>query len=210
MIVTSSVLADRPAAPAAELWRVRLPWACRAGRGARGARGRAVPLLLVGAWAGGGTIVASEPLRVAEPHDEPFALLDDAARGRRACGAAGRGRWRLVRLARVSPRRTGRAGAAGGRAAGAAARLPPRLLRPRAALRIATALVVRGACDAGALVRSGRTAGACETPPGRRTLRRDDRPPRSRKRTRVGGEPHAAAADERGRRAPSAGRRRVP
>jgi para-aminobenzoate synthetase/4-amino-4-deoxychorismate lyase len=32
---------------------------------------------LTGAWAGGGTIVASEPLRVADARDEPFALLDD-------------------------------------------------------------------------------------------------------------------------------------
>jgi para-aminobenzoate synthetase/4-amino-4-deoxychorismate lyase len=50
---------------------------------------------LSGAWAGGGTIVASEPLRVAEPHDEPFALLDDvpAIDGRSAPPDAIGGGW---------------------------------------------------------------------------------------------------------------------
>jgi para-aminobenzoate synthetase/4-amino-4-deoxychorismate lyase len=50
---------------------------------------------LSGAWAGGGTIVASEPLRVAEPHDEPFTLLDDvpAMDGRSAAPDAIGGGW---------------------------------------------------------------------------------------------------------------------
>jgi para-aminobenzoate synthetase/4-amino-4-deoxychorismate lyase len=30
-----------------------------------------------GTWAGGGTIIVSEPRRVSDPHDDPFALLDD-------------------------------------------------------------------------------------------------------------------------------------
>jgi para-aminobenzoate synthetase/4-amino-4-deoxychorismate lyase len=34
------------------------------------------PFALVGAWAGGGAIVGSHPLRVAAPHEDPFALLD--------------------------------------------------------------------------------------------------------------------------------------
>ena len=35
------------------------------------------PVALVGAWAGGGAILASDPVRTASPDDEPFALLDE-------------------------------------------------------------------------------------------------------------------------------------
>ncbi|HEY8582564.1 MAG TPA: hypothetical protein VIL49_06440, partial [Capillimicrobium sp.] len=40
-------------------------------------RGDRRPAALVGAWAGGGAVLASEPTRVAGPGDDPFALLDD-------------------------------------------------------------------------------------------------------------------------------------
>ena len=41
------------------------------------------PVALVGAWAGGGAIVASDPVRVARAEEDPLALLDDlpAVRG---------------------------------------------------------------------------------------------------------------------------------
>ena len=35
------------------------------------------PVALVGAWAGGGAILTSDPVRTASPEDDPFALLDD-------------------------------------------------------------------------------------------------------------------------------------
>jgi para-aminobenzoate synthetase/4-amino-4-deoxychorismate lyase len=40
-------------------------------------RGDAHPVVLSGAWAGGSTIVASEPVLVARPDEDPFALLDE-------------------------------------------------------------------------------------------------------------------------------------
>ena len=40
-------------------------------------RGDSRPVVLSGAWADGATILASEPLRVAQPGEDPFALLDD-------------------------------------------------------------------------------------------------------------------------------------
>ncbi len=39
-------------------------------------RGDVRPFTLTGAWAGGGALVGSEPLVVADPADDPFALLD--------------------------------------------------------------------------------------------------------------------------------------
>jgi para-aminobenzoate synthetase/4-amino-4-deoxychorismate lyase len=39
-------------------------------------RGDVRPFTLTGAWAGGGALVGSEPLVVADPSDDPFALLD--------------------------------------------------------------------------------------------------------------------------------------
>jgi para-aminobenzoate synthetase/4-amino-4-deoxychorismate lyase len=40
-------------------------------------RGDDRPVALVGAWAGGGAVLASEPVRVASADDDPFALLDE-------------------------------------------------------------------------------------------------------------------------------------
>src|SRR3954454_4866867 len=40
-------------------------------------RGDERPFALCGAWAGGGAIAGSEPVRVAAPDEDPFALLDD-------------------------------------------------------------------------------------------------------------------------------------
>ncbi len=40
-------------------------------------RGDAHPFVLSGAWNGGGTIAGSEPVRVARPGEDPFALLDE-------------------------------------------------------------------------------------------------------------------------------------
>jgi para-aminobenzoate synthetase/4-amino-4-deoxychorismate lyase len=56
-------------------------------------RGDAHPVVLSGAWAGGSTIVASEPVRVARPDEDPFALLDDlpAVDGDAPAGAVGGG-----------------------------------------------------------------------------------------------------------------------
>jgi len=74
---------------------VRLPWTCEPTQVLAALEGEPYLCCLSGAWAGGGTIVASEPLRVAEPHDEPFALLDDlpAIDGRSAPPDAIGGGW---------------------------------------------------------------------------------------------------------------------
>ena len=74
---------------------MRLPWTCEPTQVLAALEGEPYLCCLSGAWAGGGTIVASEPLRVAEPHDEPFALLDDlpAIDGRSAPPDAIGGGW---------------------------------------------------------------------------------------------------------------------
>ncbi len=74
---------------------MRLPWTCEPAEVLAALEGEPYLCCLSGAWAGGGTIVASEPLRVAEPHDEPFALLDDlpAIDGRSAPPDAIGGGW---------------------------------------------------------------------------------------------------------------------
>ncbi len=76
-------------------------------------RGAERPFALIGAWAGGGAILGSDPVRVAGPGDDLFALLDERA-GRRA-GARRRGRRRLGRLPGLRgppPRRAGAPAAA--------------------------------------------------------------------------------------------------
>ena len=94
-------------------------------------RGDDRPFALIGAWAGGGALLGSEPVRVSGPGDDLFALLDDAAGRRR--GDAGGGRRRLVRLPRLRGAPPRRAGPPAAAAPGAAARRRARLLRPRAA-----------------------------------------------------------------------------
>jgi para-aminobenzoate synthetase/4-amino-4-deoxychorismate lyase len=42
----------------------------------RALRGDRMPFLLAGEWAGGGAVAGSEPIRVAEPGEDPFALVD--------------------------------------------------------------------------------------------------------------------------------------
>jgi anthranilate/para-aminobenzoate synthase component I len=105
MLVTNSALADRTDAPTAELWRVRLPWNCGPELVLAALAGEHCLCCLSGVWAGGGTIIASEPLRIAEADADPFALLDQLPRvstGRaEAFGAVGGGwfGWLGYRLA---------------------------------------------------------------------------------------------------------------
>ena len=80
MPLTSSALADRTDAPTAELWRVRLPWNCGPELVLAALADEAYLCCLSGVWAGGGTIIACDPLRVAEPDADPFALLDELPR----------------------------------------------------------------------------------------------------------------------------------
>ncbi len=102
------MLATSPAT--AHPQRVRLPWRLDPAQVLAALESEALPFALVGAWAGGGAIVGSEPVRVADGSEDPFALLDELPPldGR----MPGRRRG-LVRLARVSARGAGRAGAAG-------------------------------------------------------------------------------------------------
>jgi para-aminobenzoate synthetase/4-amino-4-deoxychorismate lyase len=57
---------------------VRIPLDCSlsATEAARCLRGEERPFALIGAWAGGGAIIGSAPVRVAAAGDDPFALLD--------------------------------------------------------------------------------------------------------------------------------------
>ena len=55
-------------------------------------RGEERPFALIGAWAGGGAVLGSEPVRVAAPHEDLFAVLDELPdrrpRSRRRASAA--------------------------------------------------------------------------------------------------------------------------
>jgi para-aminobenzoate synthetase / 4-amino-4-deoxychorismate lyase len=73
----AGVSAPGPRAGTATLWRVRLPWEHTVERVLEALAGEPYLTSLVGGWAGGGAIIASDPLRVADPHDDPFALLDE-------------------------------------------------------------------------------------------------------------------------------------
>lgn len=57
--------------------RVPLDGTVGAGHAALLVRDDRDPFALVGRWAGGGALVGSEPVRVAAPHEDPFALLAD-------------------------------------------------------------------------------------------------------------------------------------
>ncbi len=93
------------ATPTARLWRERLPWTCGPETVLEALAGESHLCCLSGVWAGGGAMVACEPLRVAGPDADPFATLDDLpavdTAGVDAWGAVGGGwlGWLGYRLA---------------------------------------------------------------------------------------------------------------
>jgi len=84
---------------------VRLPWHCGPEVVLAALADEPCLCCLSGIWAGGGSIIASEPLRVAEADTDPFALLDELPRvstdRSQALGAVGGGwfGWLGYRLA---------------------------------------------------------------------------------------------------------------
>jgi para-aminobenzoate synthetase / 4-amino-4-deoxychorismate lyase len=64
----------------ARLVRIPLDGSVPAHRAALLVRGDVRPFALSGAWSGGGALVGSEPLLVADPAEDPFALLDEQPR----------------------------------------------------------------------------------------------------------------------------------
>ncbi len=85
----------------AHLQRVRLPWRLDAAQVLAALESESLPFALVGAWAGGGAIVGSEPVRVADGSEDPFALLDQLPRVQASRPAVGGGwfGWLGYRLA---------------------------------------------------------------------------------------------------------------
>ena len=65
-----------PVPETARLVQIPLDGTATAAEGALLVRGDAHPFALAGEWAGGGALVGSEPLVVAEPDEDPFDLLD--------------------------------------------------------------------------------------------------------------------------------------
>jgi para-aminobenzoate synthetase/4-amino-4-deoxychorismate lyase len=65
-----------PVPESARLVRIELEGAASAAEGALLVRGDAHPFALAGDWAGGGALVGSEPIAIAGPDDDPFAVLD--------------------------------------------------------------------------------------------------------------------------------------
>jgi para-aminobenzoate synthetase/4-amino-4-deoxychorismate lyase len=63
--------------PAHTVVRIPLAWTLAPERAALLVRDDARPFALLGRWAGGGALIGSEPVRVAGPDDDPFALLDE-------------------------------------------------------------------------------------------------------------------------------------
>ena len=57
--------------------RVALPWRLSAEHATLLVRGDRRPFALIGRWAGGGALIGSEPVRVARPGEDPFALIDE-------------------------------------------------------------------------------------------------------------------------------------
>ena len=60
----------------ARLVQIELEGDVGAAEGALLVRGDAHPFALAGAWAGGGALVGSEPIAVADPAEDPFDVLD--------------------------------------------------------------------------------------------------------------------------------------
>jgi para-aminobenzoate synthetase/4-amino-4-deoxychorismate lyase len=71
--------------------RVPLDCSLTAPAAARRLAGQDRPFALIGAWAGGGAVLGCAPVAVAGPDEDPFALLDDAARGAPHDAAGGAG-----------------------------------------------------------------------------------------------------------------------
>jgi aminodeoxychorismate synthase component I len=69
-------VAEMRVPPTARLVRIQLEGAAGAAEGALLVRGDAHPFSLAGDWAGGGALVGSEPIAVAGPDEDPFAVLD--------------------------------------------------------------------------------------------------------------------------------------
>jgi para-aminobenzoate synthetase/4-amino-4-deoxychorismate lyase len=63
--------------PGLKLARVPLRWTLAPERAALLVRQDTRPFALIGRWAGGGALIGSEPIRVASPDEDPFAVLDD-------------------------------------------------------------------------------------------------------------------------------------
>ncbi|MGH2877734.1 MAG: chorismate-binding protein [Solirubrobacteraceae bacterium] len=77
----------------ARLQRVALDCELSAERAANALRHEPLPFVLAGAWAGGGAIVGSDPVRVAGDAEDPFELLDDVPRTSGAVSGAVGGGW---------------------------------------------------------------------------------------------------------------------
>jgi para-aminobenzoate synthetase / 4-amino-4-deoxychorismate lyase len=98
----------------ARLVRIELEGNVGAAEAALLVRGDPHPFALAGAWAGGGALVGSEPIAVADPADDPFELLDRQPAVNRAADGAVGGGWfgylgynlgaRLERVPPPSPR----------------------------------------------------------------------------------------------------------
>ena len=76
MPVKRTLAAPDPVPPA-DLWRVPLRCRWTPAQVLQLAGEEPLPFTLTGAWAGGGTIVGADPLRVAGDGDDPFAILDE-------------------------------------------------------------------------------------------------------------------------------------
>jgi para-aminobenzoate synthetase/4-amino-4-deoxychorismate lyase len=71
------VTAPAVARPDARARRVELDWRLDPARATLVVRGDERPFALLGDWAGGGALIGSKPVRVADPGEDPFSVLDD-------------------------------------------------------------------------------------------------------------------------------------
>jgi para-aminobenzoate synthetase / 4-amino-4-deoxychorismate lyase len=73
----------------ARLERVRLPWQLEPATVLAALESEPLPFALVGAWSGGGAIIGSDPVRIADESEDPFALLDELPEVDGPLGTAG-------------------------------------------------------------------------------------------------------------------------
>src|ERR1700749_984639 len=81
MVVTISTTAS--------LERVRFPGHLEPAAVLAALESEPLPFALVGAWSGGGAIIGSDPIRIADQSEDPFAVLAELTEGRGALGTAG-------------------------------------------------------------------------------------------------------------------------
>jgi para-aminobenzoate synthetase / 4-amino-4-deoxychorismate lyase len=100
-------MSPRAVSPTTSVVRVPLAWSLAPESAALLVRNDERPFALIGRWAGGGALIGSEPIRLASPDEDPFALLDEqpalSPHDGEAVGGGWFGAWRYGLGRRLEP-----------------------------------------------------------------------------------------------------------